>query len=129
MVPSVVILMITSLIVLSTWECYAADTGDKTPSCHCIQIQGGHVHVLPMNVEHHTGSHSYSFFMSSVRPNRIITSSSTCEAKTQPQCHLVAQSEKPYEFTPWHVNTLRHCSVTEASMVGCVLRPTDSEVI
>ena len=88
-------------------------------TCPCATHECGAPHWKPQLL----------ILMSSVRPNQIITSSSTCEAKTQPQCHLVAQSEKPYEFTPWHVNTLRHCSVTEASMVGCVLCPTDSEVI
>ena len=47
--------------VLATQECHAANTGRNIPSCHSLQTHGWPVAVLSIDVEHHTGIHSYPF--------------------------------------------------------------------
>ena len=45
----------------ATQKCHAADTGHDTPPRHSIQTRGRPVAVLSIDVERHTGIHSYPF--------------------------------------------------------------------
>ena len=48
-------------VVLGPTGCHAADTGHDTPPCQSIQPQGRPVVVPSIDVERHTGIHSYPF--------------------------------------------------------------------
>ena len=46
----------------ATQECHAADTGYDTPPHRSIQTQGRPVAVVSIDVERHTGIHSYQLY-------------------------------------------------------------------
>ena len=45
----------------ATLECHATDTGHDTTPCRSIQTQGQPVDVQSIDVERHTGIHTYPF--------------------------------------------------------------------
>ena len=53
---------------VATQKGHAADTGHDTPSHHSIQTRGRHVPVLSIDVERHTGIHSYPFLCLGLDP-------------------------------------------------------------